>query len=91
MSGHTPGPWTHTEDGEIIAAEGARYIVAEAFDGFPDGQYQANCRLIAAAPELLEALDRMVRWGRAQKTAEGSGFYSLEQACAAIAKARGEQ
>lgn len=53
---HTPGPWyvqkSHKRnimyDGEIIAT--AR----------PDKEAEANARLIAAAPELLENLARII-------------------------------
>ena len=52
---HTPGPWTlHVGSGReayIEAMEGD-VLIAECHDG----EAEANARLIAAAPELLEAL-----------------------------------
>ena len=94
----TPGPWyvgTGTyEDRNIYSVasvtddEGFTYqpIVASAED---DGIkcWDANARLIAAAPELLEALKWMVL-----RTEEG-GYLDgkcLEEARAAIARATGE-
>lgn len=68
MSGHTPGPWVVLGSAFVDAAEdyaigvrfeGGRQIIAEAF-GRHDWETalpsKANARLIAAAPELLEAL-----------------------------------
>ena len=58
MSKHTPGPWVWTPDAETIhgySPEGeARVVVYELGTNEPDA------RLIAAAPELLEALQGMV-------------------------------
>ena len=72
MSGHTPGPWRDHGDsyefnlGErVIASESqAGYAVAVTIPcGTPDeapDRNIANARLIAAAPELLEALEASV-------------------------------
>ena len=57
---HTPGPWT-TEETPLSSRSTGRWHV---FDGFGttavvfgyDDEAAANARLIAAAPELLEAL-----------------------------------
>lgn len=57
MSGHTPGPWSYTRNPEntrwIIDAGEAHAIACTAGYG-PDSE--DNARLIASAPELLEAL-----------------------------------
>lgn len=103
---HTPGPWVlkHISGSnfacqrfEIRGMFGGKPGVAPIFnrdlssiDGVNICCSPHDARLIAAAPELLEALDRLVKWGQAQKTADGSGFHSLEQAREAIAKARGD-
>jgi hypothetical protein len=64
---HTPGPWnirtegTMTGRGPEIFADGAYYddgsefVIAQLFSADAD-VIDANARLIAAAPELLEAL-----------------------------------
>lgn len=69
MSAHTPGPWETTEQFELDGVEsidvqcsGNRrrefrnggYVICR---GFGDDQI-ANARLIAAAPEMLDALKR---------------------------------
>lgn len=62
MAQHTPGPWTRGEDSPIshpswiIGAPGAP--VAECCHyGLDPRDYEANATLIAAAPELLAALE----------------------------------
>lgn len=80
MAGHSPGPWELTElacgnDGEVepsfrIEAASTLFLtVSPCADGFQFGQNEANARLIAAAPDLLEAatallpvLEMMSEW-----------------------------
>lgn len=68
MSGFTPGPWEvgPVDDTVVthLGADGVRYEIA-AIDGDynqPDEWpvMEANARLIAAAPDLLEALQKVV-------------------------------
>jgi len=62
---HTPGPWSFYEDkasagmnGECIGiVESPRGIVCKTEESCPL-ETMANARLIAAAPEMLEALKR---------------------------------
>lgn len=55
MSGHTPGPWTIQGNCSVKAPDG--WTVAMAWPHPKvDGPMAKNARLIAAAPELLEAL-----------------------------------
>jgi len=69
---HTPGPWD-TEDGEVFVDADSRHIATVTFDRDFEGtveehrvlharwqQQHANARLIAAAPELYEALRNIV-------------------------------
>ena len=64
-SKHTPGPWNFSKDGaEIFPETGPNgYVelcrVVGPWDGskfYDKGTAKANARLIAAAPELLEAV-----------------------------------
>lgn len=62
---HTPGPWTcRTKDGCISRyVEGNGITVAEVWsDGTSDdgAEFAANARLIAAAPDLLAALQPLL-------------------------------
>jgi hypothetical protein len=50
---HTPGPW-QTNGSHIYGPDPFRRLVAQALS--PDGRCLSDRDLIAAAPELLEAL-----------------------------------
>jgi hypothetical protein len=56
---HTPGPWC------VNDTHGGRYIETKSEDAvaqvFRSKRYLADARLIAAAPDLLEALRLMLR------------------------------
>ena len=103
---HTPGPWrisgesatTVQADYRAINSEGG-VLIARAL-GYPNSGYfpsddeaAANARLIAAAPELLEALEALrdnvgtcICYDESARE-----FNAWEMAKAAIAKAKGEQ
>jgi hypothetical protein len=51
---------------------------------------EANARLIAAAPDLLEAMQEAMRWIGSLTDWEGAGDPNVEKWRAAIRKARGE-
>lgn len=93
MTKHTLGPWyadpskrvtgfAVTHDGEpnplAIALRKPKNSYSK---GIPDTKALANARLIAAAPELLEALECLLEMGHAK---------AGDLARAALAKARGE-
>lgn len=65
MSKHTPGPWFHYDDtprrihGHEIAATGKTVARIYCTKG-DEAEDAANARLIAAAPDLLEALEWIV-------------------------------
>ena len=94
MSKHTPGPWEVVElvDGYDIRSPESRCRIATASD--PEAVWGAVLReedacLIAAAPDLLEALEKLVSLIDA-----GEGTWTLEEqqkARAAIAKAKGQE
>jgi len=87
---HTPGPWAVVSSWDDYMVEGPNKeeII------FQDGPYQtpsikeANARLIAAAPDLFEALKHMVEVCPA---IDPNGEEAHIKACAAIAKATGVQ
>ncbi|MFY2855016.1 hypothetical protein ACOTJG_13670 [Achromobacter xylosoxidans] len=97
---HTPGPWvrdTGSGSGCDVRAENGRKVAATwgINNGDPHrpayrAECDANARLIAAAPELLEALEWALRAMEARNPlwAEGERFIAAR---AAIAKAKGEQ
>jgi hypothetical protein len=85
---HTPGPWVAI-DHEIFADNQSRNIadVWISFANIEDEEAKANARLIAAAPDLLEALEAFAEY--AEKGTWGS-LDPVTQARAAIAKAKGD-
>lgn len=99
---HTPGPWLL--NGFYIYRDGATRIAAvsnwciSGADAF--AETVANARLIAAAPELLEALIEVtatLAWnahGECRAIHDGPimpSSQAIEVARAAIAKAKGEE
>jgi hypothetical protein len=61
---HTPGPWRsergNGDYGRNVTADNGRRIVCETICA----EHEANARLIAAAPELLEALHSILEHSR---------------------------
>ena len=61
MSKHTPGPWYYTNEGinsmGIVEKDGTNIMhMATLQNSSASRHMEANARLIAAAPDLLEAL-----------------------------------
>ena len=78
---HTPGPWNiEKEDGEFIAIYSSKssgsILLADVLDIYGK-ESKANARLIAAAPDLLEACQYVVRWHREHDSGEGE-LYGLD-------------
>jgi len=96
MSKHTPRPWVRVADS--IKSRTADCVVVRlpaqtdrVGDESPEQieRWDADARLIAAAPDMLEALEKVVSFIDA-----GQGTWTLEEqqkARAAIAKAKGEE
>lgn len=86
---HTPGPWTVM--GDVIVGQ-PTYIVAGIYNlraSNSEQEEQANAALIAAAPELLEALENLLA---AQIDPFGiKAARACKAAVAAISKAKNEQ
>jgi hypothetical protein len=95
---HTPGPWKLCYDGQIDGPDG-RCICRFGWDSykeFTELNNAANARLIAAAPDLLEALKLAISAHgvmlMTDPPQEAWRNYGVEaKARAAIAKATGEQ
>ena len=93
MSKHTQGPWMVSRYSQSTLLKSiyirggneriARVTVPDTAQSIEE--YEANARLIAAAPDLLEALQHLM-------VAHGEQLdYAFQQAQDAIAKATGEQ
>ena len=96
MSKHTPGPWTVQRDFRgygtfqiVEAGERERsLLMCGDAAGVPRGEMQANARLIAAAPDLLESAESILLM--LDGTDHSTKIDRMAQLRAAIAKARGE-
>lgn len=104
MSGHTSGPWSwsngyQTMDGRktwsLIGADGYGILSCDGEENAPqDIGDLANASLIAAAPDLLDALKSIVsdyEFCKAHPAWGDRGEQYAETARAAIASATGEQ
>ena len=82
---HTSGPWKiDTEDARVISTLDGDMVAVCEYISIGDGE------LIAAAPEMLEALTLVKTMidNHAKHWRNGSGYQKI---CVAIKKARGEQ
>ena len=104
---HTPGPWcldiTRDGDGDVVRvvqeeSTAHPYHIAEVYghggDAVTDTQRMRDARLIAAAPEMLEALETIEKWlyhiERGSPMAANAAEMIRGKARAALRKARGE-
>lgn len=92
---HTPGPWVAWRDGAVGPTSkeedqsfGMLLPVAYVEDSDWPESADANARLIAAAPELLEALTLLVA---GIENSVSKTYIPLVRANAAIAKATGSE
>lgn len=89
MSAHTKGPW-HT-DGQIVEV-GNGWRIATMHGDLPRNM-EANAHIIAAAPEMLEALEEIQR--AMENMVDDADvvalFGEIKASRAAIAKAKGEK
>lgn len=88
---HTPAPWRTDDWIRTGVNSESKHIAMVNYcsDVFGD-EHKANAHLIAAAPELLEALIEMQRNGRKQGWSDKYES-SMEKTRLAISKALGQQ
>lgn len=84
---HTAGPWHANGSSQIISFD-HKYIASALSINFSHGEVLANARLIAAAPELLAALETIAKIGR-DDFGPAAASRMDEIARAAISKATG--
>lgn len=84
---HTPGPWHLTRDQRGRPAVYVTPLYYGALDASAPINADANARLIAAAPDLLEHLERMVNIATHPKATMKQVIQIAADARAAIAKA----
>jgi hypothetical protein len=89
MSKHSPGPWTIEGKFNWLAKDGywiGGIADADEEQGGRPGQDHANAHLICAAPEMLEALKRLVTVIQGGNDSEAA---ALDQAMEIIDKVEG--
>lgn len=89
---YTPGPWKHDDTwGLIVSDDGAEIAACHAGRTGDKSETLANAALIAAAPEMLEALHEAERLLSEVSTRTGMSFFSVGSLIrAAIEKAEGK-
>lgn len=87
---HTPGPWIlfeHENEREFYFDAGRVQLLTTLTSENGLEEMKANARLIAAAPEMLAALELVTAW----MEASGEGLDDIFDPCmAAIRRAKGE-
>jgi hypothetical protein len=94
---HTPGPWRVHEKSPTLVIDKHGLVIAQAHSyaecGIMRDEAEANARLIAAAPELLEALESVVEMYDARPCdayPKGTLVYLQDVIKPLILKAKGE-
>lgn len=94
---HTPGPWTASGNGVHVYKNKVGLCVAVSYDPHDMTSRsnppvaQANARLIAAAPEMLEILQAVQEAAAATANYIGQDGQLIKKVMAVIAKAKGEE
>lgn len=94
VAGHTPGPWTMDRHRQLRGADGEQVGVWDAGISWVSRSpvAEANSRLIAAAPELLEALTDVLNHSGARGNYHALKYAdAVEKAEAVLAKALPQQ
>ena len=97
--GHTPGPWRVGPEDWVISKQygmgwrqfpirGKDYDVANVFCDEDDAEHTANVRLVAAAPDLLEACELLLIYLADWDDKDDDTCATARRA---IAKARGKE
>lgn len=83
MSRHTPGPWSVGGFGLYVVEDGEKLRVAAV-------ERAEDVALVAAAPEMLEALKAMLSGIGPDGYVPSAGKTATDRARAAVAKAEGK-
>jgi len=91
MTQHTPGPWhVGVKQAEKIIYDASGWAVANATVYHGENDAKANARLIAAAPDLLEALKTLQSMASTFPNELHKDHPDVVAARAAIARATGD-
>ncbi len=82
---HTPGPWKFCESDDARVPDRIVSQTGVTIASGTVGVNRADAALISAAPDMLAALETMLAyWDK------GSFHPAIDQACAAISRAKGQ-
>ena len=89
MSAHTPGPWTIPARDSGVTVNASHGIVAEVYAVDVGTTQQANAKLIAAAPDMAEALRNFIGFAKYHEMEKANPRLQLQMLGmrAALAKA----
>lgn len=89
---HTPGPWKVSSLAPLNICKDNGTLIADCCNAWQsfDGEREANARLIAAAPDLLAALETLANIAAVFPNELHEKHQDIIDARAAIAKAKGE-
>lgn len=80
---HTPGPWNRNikpaKKYATIYAGRNTHVCHLSVSGLTDEEIEGNCNLIAAAPDLLNALQGVMDWWLTAPRPKGRGFSGSHQ------------
>ena len=82
MTKHTPGPWRYV-DGYFNCEVRVGNKIVLSYEHNPSDENRANARLVAAAPELLEVLERIANL----KLSQFMGPHDMAMTCVLLARA----
>lgn len=86
---HTPGPWHYQKNSKVVA--GGFDILLAHHDGEDAAVWEANARLIAAAPELLGILQGIVESASDGRSVPEWLAERIVAACAVLDRVEGRQ
>ena len=91
---HTPGPWAASYDGDPVQIGTADRFIGMTLPAHPQdatSEDYANATLMAAAPELLAALEGVIHHNDALSEVHKLSPSLIAHVSRAVAKARGEE
>ena len=83
---NTKGPWKYEESTKTVRTQKENYWLAtvDSWDGAVKDEQPDNGKLMAAAPELLEALCNVLEWAKGNRGAKDFNPYGVPEVRAAL-------
>lgn len=87
----TPGPWHVSNEGKLVIRDDEWFVPVATAGYATNDEELATAKLIAAAPDLLEALQRLIHADCHSVRNSTVHINAIEKARAAISKALGDE